>query len=154
MNILKQKKLLLTAILLSTVFFSVPLYSQARGLVPCGGYKADGTREAPCNLCDVFSIIALATNWLLSAAGIYAVFQIVNAGFWLVISMGNEENITKWKNAITSAVVGFVLVMIAFIIVNTVVNYLLLDGSAESYKIQQSNPLKYLNSTSKFCQAK
>jgi hypothetical protein len=154
MNILKQKKLLLTAILLSTVFFSVPLYSQARGLVPCGGYKADGTREAPCNLCDVFSIIALATNWLLSAAGIYAVFQIVNAGFWLVISMGNEENITKWKNAITSAVVGFVLVMIAFIIVNTVVNYLLLDGSAESYKIQLSNPFKYLNSTSKFCQAK
>jgi flagellar biosynthesis protein FlhB len=153
MNILKQKKLLLTAILLSTVFFSVPLYSQARGLVPCGGYKADGTREAPCNLCDVFSIIALATNWLLSAAGIYAVFQIVNAGFWLITTMGNEESITKWKSALTSAVVGFVLVMMAFLLVNTAVNYLLLGGTTGS-KVELNNPFKYLNPTSKFCQVK
>jgi hypothetical protein len=153
MNTLKQKKLLLTAFLLATVFFSMPFYSHARGLVPCGGYKdAAGTqREAPCNVCDVFSLIAIATNWLISVAGIYAVFQIVNAGFWLVISMGNEENITKWKGAITSAVVGFVLVMIAFIIVNTVVNFILLDGTASSLKVQLTHPFSYLNTNSKLC---
>jgi hypothetical protein len=146
MTILKQKKLLLTAILLTAVFFSVPVYSQARGLVPCGGYKDDGTREAPCNVCDIFSAVAIATNWLIAAAGVYAVFQIVNAGFWLTISMGNEENITKWKNALSSAVIGFVLVMIAFIIVNTVVNYLLLSGNAQTLQVQLTNPFSYLNS--------
>lgn len=139
----KQKKLLLTIFLLVTVFFSVPFYSHARGLVPCGGYKDDGSRESPCNLCDVFSLIAIVTNWLISVAGIYAVFQMVNAGFWMVTSMGNEENITKWKSALTSAVVGLVLVMIAFIIVNTAINYILLDGSKE--KVDLTHPFKYLN---------
>jgi amino acid transporter len=147
MNILKQKKLLLITVLLTAVFFSVPFYSHARGLVPCGGYKDDGTREAPCNVCDVFSIIALVTNWLIAAAGIYAVFQIVNAGFWLVTTMGEEEKITKYKNALTSAVVGFVLVMIAFIIVNTAVNYLLLNGNAKNLLVDLRNPFDYLNSS-------
>jgi len=151
MNILKQKKLLLTAILLTTVFFSVPLYSQARGLVPCGGYKADGTREAPCNVCDIFSIVAIATNWLVSVAGIYAVFQIVNAGFWLTISMGNEENIKKWRDALSNAVIGFVLVMIAFILVNTVINYILLDGVPANQKVSLADPFKYLTSVPNAC---
>ncbi len=151
MNILKQKKLLLTAFLVTTVFFSVPFYSHARGLVPCGGYKADGTREAPCNLCDVFSLVAIVTNWLIAVAGIYAVFEIVTSGFWLITTMGNEEKITKYKSALSNAVVGFVLVMIAFIIVNTAVNYLLLAGTAPSLQIQLSHPFNYLNPTSKFC---
>jgi hypothetical protein len=60
--------------------------------------------------------------------------------------MGNEENITKWKNALSSAVIGFVLVMIAFIIVNTVVNYLLLSGNAQTLQVQLTNPFSYLNS--------
>jgi hypothetical protein len=153
MNTLKQKKLLLAAFLLATVVFSMPFYSHARGLVPCGGYKDDaGTqREAPCNFCDIFSLIALVTNWLITAAGIYAVFQIVISGFWLVTTMGEEEKITKYKSGLTNAVVGFVLVMMAFIIVNTAVNYILLDGNAESLKVQLSNPYSYINATSKLC---
>jgi len=35
-------------------------------------------REDPCNVCDMFSIVAIVTNWLIAAAGVYAVFQIVN----------------------------------------------------------------------------
>jgi flagellar biosynthesis protein FlhB len=67
--------------------------------------------------------------------------------------MGNEESITKWKSALTSAVVGFVLVMMAFLLVNTAVNYLLLGGTTGS-KVELNNPFKYLNPTSKFCQVK
>ena len=155
MNTLKQKKLLLTAFLLATVFFSVPFYSHARGLfVSCGGYKdAAGTqREAPCNLCDIFSTAAKVTNWLLSVAGIYAVYQIVNAGFWLITTMGNEEDITKWKKALTSAVVGFVFTMMAFLIINTAVNYLLLNGSkAALEKNLITHPFTYLNPGSSLC---
>jgi len=149
MTILKPKILLLTAILLTTVFFSVPFYSHARGLVPCGGYKdAAGTqREDPCNVCDMFSIVAIVTNWLIAAAGVYAVFQIVNAGFWLVISMGNEENIKKWRGALSNAVIGFVLVMIAYILINTTVNYLLLAGNAKTLLVDLQNPFVYLNSS-------
>jgi Type IV secretion system pilin len=152
MNILKQKKLLLTAMLLATVFFSVPVYSYARGsFIPCGGYNADGTREAPCNVCDMFSVVALATNWLISVAGIYAVFEILFAGFKLIWSMGEEERITKNKSALTNAVVGLVLVMIAFILVNTTINVILLEGGKAGSTVNLSDPFKYLNSAPNLC---
>jgi Type IV secretion system pilin len=153
MNTLKQKKLLLIIFLVATTFFSVPFLTHARGLVPCGGYKdAAGTqRENPCNLCDIFSLIAIVTNYLISVAGIYAVFQIIFAGFRLVYSMGDEESITKNKGALSAAVVGFVLVMMAFLLVNTAINYILLDGSPDAAKVTLQNPFMYLNGSSKLC---
>ena len=125
-----------------------PSLAGARGLVPCGGYKdAAGTvREAPCNVCDMFSLVALVTNWLIGAAGVYAVFQIVFAGFNLVTAMGDEEKITKGRGQVTDAVVGLVLVMISFIIINTVVDFILYDGKATTLEVQLTNPFNYLNS--------
>jgi xanthine/uracil permease len=76
-------------------------------------------------------------------AGIYTVFQIVNAGFWMITTMGNEESITKWKKALSNSVVGFVVVMLAFLLMNTAVNYLLAnkeDGKRVNFK----DPLCYV----------
>jgi hypothetical protein len=144
---LKQKKLLLIAVLLSSTFFlaATPFLASARGLVPCGGYNADGTREPFCNVCDMFSLVALVTNWLIAAAGVYAVFQIFFAGFKLIIATGEEEKITQGRSQLTNAVIGFVLVMISFIIINTVVDVILYDGKATTLKVQLTNPFNYLN---------
>jgi hypothetical protein len=73
-------------------------------------------------------------------AGIFAVFQIVNAGFWLVITMGNEEKIIQYKKALSNAVVGFGLAMMAFMLVNTVAN-LLLRAKCE---VNLKDPMTYL----------
>jgi predicted PurR-regulated permease PerM len=59
--------------------------------------------------------------------------------------MGNEENIKKWRGALSNAVIGFVLVMISFILINTVVNYILLDG--KGLQVQLTDPFSYLNSS-------
>ncbi len=150
MNIWKQK---LAIIFLSLSILSAPMLAQARGLVPCGGYLDDaGTqREDPCDLRYVFILIATATNWLISTAGIYAVYQIVNGGFWLVVTMGDEESITKHKKTITNAVVGFVFTMMAFILVNTALNGILLgladtsETNKDPIRIDFTQPLCYLN---------
>jgi len=131
------------------------MLAQARGLVPCGGYLDDaGTqREPPCDVRYMFILIATVTNWLISTAGIYAVYQIVGGGFFLVITMGNEENIAKHKKTITNAVIGFVFVMIAFIIVNTALNGILLGISKpdDPMRIDFTQPLCYLNPSAKDC---
>ena len=144
MSLKKQKILFAVGALSVGLFFSAtPLVSQAAGLVPCGG-----PTEKPCTVEDAFVLIARTTNWLIAMAGIYAVYKIIDHGFWLVTSMGNEESITAHKGGLTDAVVGFVLVLIAFMIINTVVNVLLTRDIAlknnQNCRLDLTNPLNYL----------
>lgn len=54
-------------------------------------------------------------------SGIVAVAVIVVAGFQYVTSAGNSEKVKKAKNAILFAVIGLVVVLMAFAIVNFVI---------------------------------
>jgi hypothetical protein len=138
---LTQKQKEIIKICSFVVFFSLPAFAFARGLVPCGG---DG--EKVCGLSDIFVLIARVTNWLIMAAGAYAVYKIVNSGFMLVISMGNEESITKNRKALSSAVVGFVFTMMAFMFINTVVNIILRGATNDpECKIDFTDPMTYLD---------
>jgi hypothetical protein len=126
---------------------ALPLFASAAGLVPCGG-----DNEQACRLEDVFILIARVTNWLLSLAGVYAVYKIIQAGFNLAIAQGEEENITQNKKQITNAVVGFVLTLMAYLFMNTVVNFLLLRGIAQC-KIDLTDPLNYVLVNQDACKA-
>ena len=128
-------------IILSTfLLLLLPFGVSADGLVPCGG-----PTESPCTVKDIFVLVARVTNTLIGLAGIYAVYVIIGAGFWMTVTMGNEEAITKNKKALTQAVVGFVLAMMAYMMVNTTVNYILLEAATnEKCKIDLSDPLNYL----------
>ena len=53
-------------------------------------------------------------------AGLLAVAIIVVAGFMYVLSNGNAQQVTRAKNAILGAVVGLILVLLAFVITNIV----------------------------------
>jgi len=143
MSLKKQKNFLAVAILSAGLFLAaVPLISQAGGLVPCGG-----AAEKPCTVLDIFTLVAKVTNWLIWAAAIYAVWKILEHGFGLIYTLGSEESITKHKEGITDAVVGFVLVMMAYIIINTVVNFILLGYSPAGAKINLQSPCTYLNAS-------
>ena len=136
---LKPKKQFIIFILFLALL-TVPLVVSARGLVPCGGYLDNGQPEPRCSLVDIFVLAARMTNYLIGLAGIYAVYLIIFAGFSLVTAMGNEESIKQKKDALSNALVGFILAMMAFLFVNTVVN-LLLRSKCE---IDLTNPLQYL----------
>jgi len=131
----------ITILLFSLLLTFSPLFAQARGLVPCGGYKADGTSEPACTVNDVFYLAARVTNWLIMLAGVYAVFQIIRAGLFMVISQGNEESIKKYRGLLANAIIGFVIVMLAFVMVNTVVNFLIFSKC----KVDLTNPTSYIS---------
>ena len=157
MALMKQKIIL--AVCLSSLFL-MPFAASARGLVPCGGYQDNGTPERVCNVEDAFVLVARVTNFLIAMAGVFAVFEFIRSGFWLIVSMGNEEDITKNKSAMQNAVIGFILVMMAFMFINTVANYMLsrvivTDPKSPNYnancKFDLTNPLTYLNIDPKKC---
>lgn len=127
-------------LIFSLALFIVPFFASAAGLVPCGG-----PTESPCTVKDVFVMIARVTNTLIGLAGIYAVFEVISGAFWLIPTMGDEEAITKNRKRINQAVVGFVMVMFAYMFVNTAVNYLLLEAAKnKNCKLDLSDPLNYL----------
>lgn len=139
MSFKKQKIILVICMLL---VLSTPFLAQARGLVPCGG-----ATESPCKVSDIFVLVARVTNFLIAMAGVLAVYEIIGGGFWLIVSMGNEEDITKRKGQIQSALLGLVLVLMAFMFVNTMVNFFLtrhLVVGNPKCKLDLTNPLEYL----------
>jgi hypothetical protein len=146
------KKQILILSLVVIIFLVLPdsvLAASKGGLVPCGG-----SGQSACTLKDIFVMVARVTNTLIGLAGIYAVYVIIGAGFWLVVTMGNEEKLTNYKKQISQAVVGFVLVLMAYMFVNTAVNYILLGGAGKKIKLENgkeveckldlTDPLNYL----------
>jgi hypothetical protein len=140
---MSSKKQIIKFILVAVLLF-FPLQAIAIDLVTCGG-----PNDAPCAVKDIFVVVARTTNFLVAFAGVFAVYKIIDGGFWLAISQGNDEAITTRKKQITNAIVGLALTVMAFLFVNTVVNFLLLRGlhSQEGYeecKFNLTDPLNYL----------
>ena len=85
-------------------------------------------------------MVAKVTNWLISMAGLVAVYNIVNAGFWMILDMGNEEALTGRKKALSNAIIGLIMVMMAFMFINTAVNLILQSRCS----LDLTDPLSYL----------
>lgn len=125
-------------------------------LVPCG--NADSTDGAPpvnsdvpngrpCTIYDIFKLIARITNFLIALAGVFAVFFIVKAGLSMVAAVGDPGKLTAAKHSLLSAVIGFVLVFAAFLLVNTILNGSLSLGIKGGASIL-TNPFDYIKGTS------
>jgi len=134
----KQKIALIISLVSALLVLFAPLLAQAFSLIPCGGYSTAST--APCTINDFFYLIARLINWLITVGGIYAVFHIIISGFRMVISQGNQEAVKKAQEGVANAIIGFALVLAAFLIVNTVVNSLLLSKC----KVDLKKPETYL----------
>jgi hypothetical protein len=67
------------------------------------------------------TLIVNVTNILLFVAGTVSVIFIIVGGIMYATSAGNEQNTQKAKSTITNAVIGLVIAILAFTIVNFVI---------------------------------
>jgi len=98
----------------------VPYVAQAAGLVPCG----DGGVETACTLCHfitgISSIILIIRNVM-----VFIGLAIITAmGIVYVVSAGNESLITLAKAGIKTTLMGIVIVLFAWFIVNLIMFYI------------------------------
>ena len=134
----KQKIGLILSIITAAALLFAPLLAQAFNIIPCGGYTT--ASQSPCTINDFFYLVARIINLLISLGGIYAVLHIIISGFKMVVSQGNQEATKKAQEGVINAVIGFVMILVAFMCVNTLVNTLLLSKCP----INLSNPTTYL----------
>jgi len=78
----------------------------------------------PENLTGGGGIVTAIINTLLSIVGIVAVIMIIVGAFRMVLSSGNEKSVADARNTILYAVIGLVIAVLAFAIVNFVIGKL------------------------------
>jgi len=112
---LKMKNLfLLTFVLILALSPALVLAICTGSLVPCGG---EGN---PCQFCHIFVLINnIITLILTCLAPIVAGLMLVIGGLYLLAAGPSPENVSKAKSIITSAVIGLVIIFVAWVFLNT-----------------------------------
>lgn len=64
-------------------------------------------------------IILTIINFFLTFLGLLAVIMVIYGGFLYVSSAGNEENVNKAKKILIYAVIGIIVIIISFALINT-----------------------------------
>jgi hypothetical protein len=110
--------------LLIGILFLAPFAASAQdpsGLVTCSG--------PDCNFCSLVSMVNVLTDWLFGFLVLAAVLVLMIAGFKLVVSSGNPGAMSDAKSMATNVIIGFVLVMAGWLIVDTIIKALVVPGS-------------------------
>ena len=74
---------------------------------------------------DLYTIIGNVINIVLGFLGVLLLIYILYAGFLWMTAGGNEENIEKAKGYIKNAIIGLVIIILAFAISNFVLTKLI-----------------------------
>lgn len=80
---------------------------------------------------EVWPVVKNIINVVLGILGVVAVGVIILGGFYFLTSQGDAAKVTKGKNTILWGVVGLVIALLAFAIVNFVLGNLLAVPAAE-----------------------
>jgi len=81
----------------------------------------------PCDFCDALIVTKNAITFLFEIAVPITVAMIAYGAIRMMIAAGNEEQVKNARQIMTSAVVGLVIVLAAWIIVNTILHLLAKD---------------------------
>jgi len=100
-----------------------PELTSSAGLVPCSG--------TDCNSCSVVSLANNLLKWLIGVLFVIFAIMVAASGFGLVTSGGNEAAKTAAKSRIFNAIIGIILVLAAWLLVDTVMRGMLTGGAGK-----------------------
>jgi len=90
-------------------------------LVQCDGVKVE------CDLCAFVQMFDRIEKWLVAILTLVAVMLMVYAGFKMVSSTGNPSAVQEAKKLLVNVLIGFVIVLAAWVIVDTLLKALMGD---------------------------
>jgi len=116
MDLSQKTKGLVIASAAGSALLAVPLAASAETQATVGATdaKPEGAPE------DLNAQLTNITNTLLLAIGFVSVVMLIIGGFRYVLSNGNEKSVTGAKDTILYAIIGLVVALLAFAIVNFV----------------------------------
>jgi cytochrome bd-type quinol oxidase subunit 2 len=91
------------------------------GFVPCEG--------AECSFCDLVAMVQDIITWIIGIIFLIFAVLLVVAGFQLVTSGGNQSAQTSAKEKFINALIGIIIVLAAWLIVDTLMRAVLPDDT-------------------------
>ena len=95
----------------------------AQPLVECGTRSAGPSPD--CTLHSLFTLIKRIINLLLGMASLVAIVFVFLGGARMVLAAANPEEVKTAKSTLINAISGFVLVTLAYLIFNVVIQLLM-----------------------------
>ncbi|MFH1188994.1 MAG: hypothetical protein V1652_04100 [bacterium] len=86
----------------------------AEGLIPCSG--------SACTMSDLYQLGYNIINFGLDFAALIAVVVLLWGGILILTAGGSEARVSKGRSAITAAVVGLMIVLGSWIMINTFIS--------------------------------
>lgn len=120
----KTLKLILTSIfsLGGAIILSAVRTNTASALTVQEGAEAARADGMPYDLIGPDGVFTQVTNTVLYIVGIVSVIMLIYGGLRYVISGGDSKKVTDAKNTILYAIIGLIISILAFAIVNFVIN--------------------------------
>lgn len=105
---------------------SCPDIEGSAGLIPCGrDYNDPDTVWDECKACNLCSLILmgqLMIEFMLKISAIAAILAIAMGGFLYMFAAGNQGTLETAKSIIKNVLIGFVIVFIAWVLVDTILS--------------------------------
>ncbi len=115
----------------AAIFAGIFAFSPVFALGACGGSN-NLVPDGSTGLClpasqsnaatDANAFLISIINVMLSVAAIIAVMFIIIGGYRYITSAGNEETAEKGRNTLVNAIIGLVIIILAYVIVGVVNN--------------------------------
>lgn len=86
------------------------------------GADAARANGMPAELVGIDGVFTKITNTILYAVGIISVIMLIYGGLRYIVSGGDSKKVTDAKNTIMYAIIGLIISILAFAIVNFVIN--------------------------------
>jgi hypothetical protein len=111
MIMINKIKNLIILLGLSFLFFCTRVHAR---LVPCGG------SQDPCTWCHFGKLIENIIDFLMYLVFPLAVLMIVIGGILIMTSGGSSSRFSKGKEMITGAIIGILIALISWMIIDTI----------------------------------
>ena len=94
------------------------------GLINCGNTVTNGVFKNPCDFSDFIKLINDIINWIIGLATVIFTISAVYGGFLYTTSGMNPGNKEKAKSILWSTLIGFVIILVAWVVIYTILNTL------------------------------
>lgn len=77
-----------------------------------------------CQVVDMVELVVNVTRWLFMISIPVAVALFLYGGYLIMTSGGAQDRVGQGRKVITTAVIGFVIVMVSWLVIRTIFSYL------------------------------
>lgn len=117
----KRSAFLIGVILLTGVCgLALPSYADVLPPSPPAGADTDLKFKNPIGTDSVVVLLSQIISWLIYMSAVLALFALVYGGIRLITSLSNESQVQSAKRIILWAIAGLVVILVSFVVINTV----------------------------------